>query len=205
MSKKDYVSIDIGVKNFAYAMFKENDTQKYGNDNNDKKQSIEIIDFNIIELDKSSKGNNLIEFLIEWFNNFKNLKCVIIEQQVKSNVKALIIQNIIITICVMKGFNYYVFNPKLKFKLMNEKQKMNYKERKQKSIDYILMYLNKKHSSLDLKLKFMRFIKKDDVADALNMGLMYLNGLNELNTRKNTRKNTRNFTEISKKIVEFYS
>ena len=90
------------------------------------------------------------------------------------------------TICKLKGIDYYVFNPKLKFKLMGESIKMGYKERKQKSIDYVLMYFNK-YYIIDLKLKFMRFIKKDDVADALNMGLMYLYGLN------------------SKKIIEAYS
>ena len=149
-----YIAVDIGVKNFAYAMFKD---------------SFEIVDFDVVEL-----SNN--KDLIEWFKELKNIKTVIIEQQVKNNVKAMIIQNIIITICILKDIDYYVFNPKLKFKLMNEKQKMNYKERKQKSINYILMYFNK-YNLIDLKLKFMRFIKKDDVADALNMGLMYMYGL----------------------------
>ena len=182
-----YIAVDIGVKHFAYAVFED----------------FNIIDFNIIELNKNNNG--LINDLIEWFNNFENplgseeqssfVKCVIIEQQVKNNVKALIIQNIIMTICILKGIDYYVFNPKLKFKLMGENMKMNYKERKQRSIDYVLMYFNK-YNLIDLKLKFMRFIKKDDVADALNMGLMYLYGLERLDTI--------NFTEISKKIIEVY-
>lgn len=167
-----YIAVDIGVKHFAYAVLGKN---------NDK--DFKIINFDIIELNK--KYNDLINDLIEWFNNFENVKCVIIEQQVKNNVKALIIQNIIMTICKLKGIDYYVFNPKLKFKLMGESVKMSYKERKQKSIDYVLMYLNK-YDLIDLKLKFMRFIKKDDVADALNMGLMYLYGLE------------------SKKIIEVY-
>ena len=176
-----YIAVDIGVKHFAYAVINNND-----NNNN-------IVDFNIIELNKNNNG--LINDLIEWFKEFKNplgseeqssfVKCVIIEQQVKNNVKALIIQNIIMTICKLKGIDYYVFNPKLKFKLMGENMKMNYKERKQRSIDYVLMYFNK-YNLIDLKLKFMRFIKKDDVADALNMGLMYLYGLE------------------SKKIIEVY-
>lgn len=166
-----YIAVDIGVKHFAYAVVEKD----------------EIINFDIIELNKNN--DKLINDLIEWFNKFKNplgsVKCVIIEQQVKNNVKALIIQNIIMTICKLKGIDYYVFNPKLKFKLMGENMKMGYKERKQKSIDYVLMYFNK-YNMIDLKLKFMRFIKKDDVADALNMGLMYLYGLE------------------SKKIIEAY-
>lgn len=181
-----YIAVDIGVKHFAYCVI--NDYE---------------IDFNIIELNKNN--NDLINDLIEWFNTFENplgseeqssfIKTVIIEQQVKNNVKALIIQNIIMTICKLKGIDYYVFNPKLKFKLMGESVKLNYKERKQKSIDYVLMYLNK-YNLIDLKLKFMRFIKKDDVADALNMGLMYLHGLEG--------HSPRDFTEISKKIIEVY-
>lgn len=159
------VAVDIGVKHFAYAVIKQNN-------------GVLSFDFDIIELDKN---NCLINDLIEWFEKFKSVDCVIIEQQVKNNVKALIIQNIIITICTLKGIGYYVFNPKLKFKLMGDTLdtvhvKLNYKERKQKSIDYILMYFNK-YNLIDMKLKFMRFIKKDDVADALNMGIMYLYGL----------------------------
>lgn len=178
------VAVDIGVKHFAYAIIGKTNSLP------------EIIDFDIIELDKN---NGLINDLIEWFNKFNNLKCVIIEQQVKNNVKALIIQNIIMAICTLKSIDYYVFNPKLKFKLMGDtwdtvpvKMKESkipkgkaYKERKQKSIDYILMYFNK-YNLIDMKLKFMRFIKKDDVADALNMGIMYLYGLK------------------SKKIIEIY-
>lgn len=182
-----YIAVDIGVKHFAYAIFEDFNRTMSQN-------STGIIDFDIIELNKNN--NDLINDLIEWFErqslsdqrdekqNFC-VKCVIIEQQVKNNVKALIIQNIIMTICTLKGIDYYVFNPKLKFKLMNESMKLNYKERKQKSIDYIVMYFNK-YNLIDLKLKFMRFIKKDDVADALNMGLMYLYGLE------------------SKKIIEVY-
>lgn len=179
-----YIAVDIGVKHFAYAVFE--DFKRTMSQN-----STGVIDFNIIELN----NDKLINDLIKWFNNFENIKCVIIEQQVKNNIKALIIQNIIMTICKLKGINYYVFNPKLKFKLMNESIKMNYKERKQRSIDYVLMYFNK-YNLIDLKLKFMRFIKKDDVADALNMGLMYLYGLEG--------HSQRNFTEISKKIIEVY-
>lgn len=170
-----YIAVDIGVKHFAYAIFEEGTMSK---------NSTGVINFDIIELNKNN--NDLINDLIEWFEKQSFcVKCVIIEQQVKNNVKALIIQNIIMTICTLKGIDYYVFNPKLKFKLMNEKIKLNYKERKQKSIDYVLMYFNK-YNLIDLKLKFMRFIKKDDVADALNMGLMYLYGLE------------------SKKIIEVY-
>ena len=180
-----YIVVDIGVKHFAYAIFKQ-----------DLDQRCKIVDFDIIEI---NKNKDLIDDLIEWFEKLENflglINCVIIEQQVKNNVKALIIQNIIITICTLKGINYYVFNPKLKFKLMGESVKLNYKERKQKSIDYILMYFNK-YNLIDMKLKFMRFIKKDDVADALNMGIMYLYGLEGLCPR--------NFTEISKKIIEIY-
>lgn len=171
-----YIAVDIGVKHFAYAVL----------------EKFKVIDFDIIELNKNN--NKLINDLIKWFNTFENVKTVIIEQQVKNNIKALIIQNIIITICKLKDVDYYVFNPKLKFKLMGENMKMKeskipkgkaYKERKQRSIDYVLMYLNK-YNLIDLKLKFMRFIKKDDVADALNMGLMYMYDLD------------------SKKIIEIY-
>lgn len=167
-----YIAVDIGVKHFAYAVInnKEQSSLDPQGDNDFNK----LLSFGCIELN----NDKLINDLIVWFNNFENIKTVIIEQQVKNNVKALIIQNIIMTICEMKNVDYY-------FKLMGENMKMDYKERKKKSIDYVLMYFNK-YNLIDLKLKFMRFIKKDDVADALNMGLMYLYGLK------------------SKKIIEVY-
>lgn len=159
-----FIAVDIGVKHFAYCVI-----------NNDE------IDFNIIELSKNNNDiiNDLIEF-IEIYNSFHFV--LIIEQQVINNVKAMIIQNILMTICKLKNINYVLFNPKLKFNYVEgEKIKLSYKQRKNKSIDYARIYLNKFHKNmLDI---FEQFDKKDDVADAIVMAVMY-----KLNMDKNKVK-----------------
>lgn len=165
-----FIAVDIGVKHFAYCVI-----------NNDE------IDFNIIELSKNNNDiiNDLIEF-IEIYSSFHFV--LIIEQQVINNVKAMIIQNILMTICKLKNINYVLFNPKLKFNYIEgEKIKLSYKQRKNKSIDYARIYLNKFHKNmLDI---FEQFDKKDDVADAIVMAVMY-----KLNMDKNKVKDV--FTSI---------
>lgn len=159
-----FIAVDIGVKHFAYCVINENE-----------------IDFNIIELSKNNNDiiNDLIEF-IEIYSSFDYV--LIIEQQVINNVKAMIIQNILMTICKLKNIDYVLFNPKLKFNYIEgEKIKLSYKQRKNKSIDYAKIYLNKFHKNmLDI---FEQFDKKDDVADAIVMAVMY-----KLNMDKNKVK-----------------
>lgn len=161
-----FIAVDIGVKHFAYCVI-----------NNEE------IDFNIIELSKNN--NDIINDLIEFIEKRLCLPFVlIIEQQVINNVKAMIIQNILMTICKLKNINYVLFNPKLKFNYIEgEKIKLSYKQRKNKSIDYARIYLNKFHKNmLDI---FEQFDKKDDVADAIVMVVMY-----KLNMDKNKVKDT---------------
>lgn len=160
-----FIAVDIGVKHFAYCVI-----------NN------EAIDFNIIELSKNNNDiiNDLIEFIEK--QSFSDHFVLIIEQQVINNVKAMIIQNILMTICKLKNINYVLFNPKLKFNYIEgEKIKLSYKQRKNKSIDYARIYLNKFHK--ELMNIFEQFDKKDDVADAIVMAVMY-----KLNMDKNKIK-----------------
>ena len=160
-----FIAVDIGVKHFAYCVINGNE-----------------IDFNIIELSKNNNDiiNDLIEFIEK--QSFSDHFVLIIEQQVINNVKAMIIQNILMTICKLKNINYVLFNPKLKFNYIeSEKIKLSYKQRKNKSIDYARIYLNKFHPSL--LSEFEQFDKKDDVADAIVMAVMY-----KLNMDKNKVK-----------------
>lgn len=165
-----YIAVDIGVKHFAYCVI--NDIEIDFN---------KLLSFGCIELSKNNNDiiNDLIEF-IEIYSSFDYT--LIIEQQVINNVKAMIIQNILMTICKLKNINYVLFNPKLKFNYIeDEKIKLSYKQRKNKSIDYARIYLNKFHKNmLDI---FEQFDKKDDVADAVVMAVMY-----KLNMDKNKIK-----------------
>lgn len=171
-----YIAVDIGVKHFAYCVI--NDIEIDFN---------KLLSFGCIELSKNNNDiiNDLIEF-IEIYSSFDYT--LIIEQQVINNVKAMIIQNILMTICKLKNINYVLFNPKLKFNYIeDEKIKLSYKQRKNKSIDYARIYLNKFHKNmLDI---FEQFDKKDDVADAVVMAVMY-----KLNMDKNKIKDV--FTSI---------
>lgn len=147
---KTYIAIDIGIKHFAYC--------KLVNDN---------ITFNLIEINKGNKINDLINFVNSNYCNF-----MIIEQQVKNNVEAMIIQNILMTICIIRNINYILFNPKNKFTYVEGNNvKLTYRQRKNKSIEYARIYLNKYQK--DILNEFEKFDKKDDVADAIVMAVMY--------------------------------
>lgn len=165
MTPSGVIAVDIGIKHFAYCVI-----------NGDE------IDFNVIELSKNN--NDIINDLIEFVERQRFLFTLIIEQQVINNVKAMIIQNILMTICKLKNIDYVLFNPKLKFSYIEgEKIKLSYKQRKNKSIDYARIYLNKFYKNmLDI---FEKFDKKDDVADAIVMAVMY-----KLNMDKNKIKDT---------------
>lgn len=152
---KFYIAIDIGIKHFAYCKIE------------DKQNDTCFLSFNLIEINKGNKINDLINFI-----NSNYCEALIIEQQVKNNVEAMIIQNILMTICILKNINYVLFNPKLKFNYIEGNDvKLSYRQRKNKSIEYAKTYLNKFHKEI-LK-EFEKFDKKDDVADAIVMAVMY--------------------------------
>lgn len=159
---KSYIAIDIGIKHFAYCKIEDNN-----------------ISFNLIEIHKGNKINDLINFV-----NSNYCDYMIIEQQVKNNVEAMIMQNILMTICILRNINYVLFNPKLKFNYIEGNNiKLTYKQRKNKSIEYARIYLNKfGKNMLDI---FEKFDKKDDVADSIVMAVMY-----KLNMDKTKIKDT---------------
>lgn len=174
---KFYIAIDIGVKHFAYCKIEDKQQSSispYGS----REQS--SLSFNLIEIHKDNKINDLINFVN---SNCCEALALIIEQQVKNNVEAMIIQNILMTICIIKNINYVLFNPKLKFNYIEGNNvKLSYRQRKNKSIEYARIYLNKFHKEQSYK-EFEKFDKKDDVADAIVMAVMY-----KLNMDKNKIK-----------------
>ena len=173
---KFYIAIDIGVKHFAYCKVFNLGTQSL----EDKQDDTSSISFNLIEIHKDNKINDLINFVN---SNCCEALALIIEQQVKNNVEAMIIQNILMTICIIKNINYVLFNPKLKFNYIEGNDvKLSYRQRKNKSIEYARTYLNKFHKEQNSK-EFEKFDKKDDVADAIVMAVMY-----KLNMDKNKIK-----------------
>ena len=116
-SKHILLSIDIGIKNFAYCIF--NKTDNY------------IITFNDIELQNTTNPSTITHTIIKLLDSLlinHNIQTVIIEQQVINNVKAMNIQYIILTYCEMKNIKSFLFNPKNKFKF--EKDKLSYRQRK---------------------------------------------------------------------------
>lgn len=158
-SKHILLSIDIGIKNFAYCIF--NKTDNY------------IITFNDIELQNTTNPSTITHTIIKLLDSLlinHNIQTVIIEQQVINNVKAMNIQYIILTYCEMKNIKSFLFNPKNKFKF--EKDKLSYRQRKQKSIEYCMNVL--KHIKvIDATKEFNDFVKKDDIADAIVMAVFY--------------------------------
>ncbi len=178
-----YIAVDIGVKHFAYCVI-DKELSSLDQRDNEEIDFNKLLSFGCIELSKNNNDiiNDLIEFIENQRFSDQRDEILIIEQQVINNVKAMIIQNILMTICKLKNINYVLFNPKLKFNYIEgEKIKLSYKQRKNKSIDYARIYLNKFHKNmLDI---FEKFDKKDDVADAVVMAVMY-----KLNMDKNKIK-----------------
>lgn len=158
-SKHILLSIDIGIKNFAYCVFNKNDNY--------------IITFNDVELKNTKEPISTTHTIITQMDSLLinyNIQTVIIEQQVINNVKAMNIQYILLTYCEMKNIKSFLFNPKNKFKF--EKDKLSYRQRKQKSIEYCMNIL--KHIKvIDATKEFNEFVKKDDIADAIVMAVFY--------------------------------
>lgn len=158
-SKHILLSIDIGIKNFAYCVFNKTDKN--------------IITFNDIELQNTTNPSTITHTIINLLDSLLinyNIQTVIIEQQVINNVKAMNIQYILLTYCEMKNIKSFLFNPKNKFKF--EKDKLSYRQRKQKSIEYCMNIL--KHIKvIDATKEFNDFTKKDDIADAIVMAVFY--------------------------------
>lgn len=150
-----YMTIDVGMKHLAYCII-SNTGGIYG--------------FEMISVNAKDKVKFICDILTERIHTYNIIK-VIVEQQVLKNVQAMIIQNIIKTYCYINNIEFSTYNPKNKFKYLNETYNSKKKEHKKISIRYAINILTRMNRS-DLISMFNQYDKKDDLADAICMAVM---------------------------------
>ena len=160
------LSIDIGVKNLAYAII-----------------TFPVITFDVIDI---SKPNNavercrLIQKLIGKLIKENSIDTVVIEKQVPQNIVAMELMYSIITLALTLTGNAYLFDPKEKFTYLDLEYNTKNKAHKKLSVNIannFLKYVEEKYSHLcyefQMLYNFEKYKKKDDIADAINQGIVY--------------------------------
>lgn len=160
-----FISWDIGIKNIAWGIF-------------DKDKIIRISCDTIIDENKKVKNFSskvLIKYLYKylfdtWETIFKNydIRKIIIESQIKANVKARAIESALIMFFLTKNINFKPISPKDKFRKLKIECPKKYKDRKNKMIE-----IAGDNISGEIKKYFEGAKKKDDLADVIMMGITY--------------------------------
>ena len=190
---RNILSIDIGYHNFGYCILKDFDKT------NESKNINEYLLFGIFDIDqklKSShrkcKTDNRMKCLLEWVDNIvktHKISLIIVEQQVKRNVIAVILQSAVMSYGYLNNISVYVFSPRKKFSLTN--QKFNTKKKEHKKIvqvwarELILHYdydlgnveISEDENKIESRIltEFDLMNKKDDVSDSIIMAFMLCN------------------------------
>ena len=170
------LSIDVGIRNLAYVIIEVIDINRH-----------KILEWDVLELcDKTVKaslvdnvtiGNNMKILMNERYNNYSFDK-IIIENQIGQNaIKMKTIQGMINMYFIMNGYNndhIINYNAVNKLKPFIEKgKKTTYSERKKLSKD-ITQKLCEKYYCSDILDYYIKFKKKDDLADCLLQCLDYI-------------------------------
>tara|TARA_Y100000816_G_C26103586_1_gene585595 strand:- start:765 stop:1541 length:777 start_codon:yes stop_codon:yes gene_type:complete len=151
------LSIDIGLKNFAYCIV------------NDK--------FVIEEWCIYDAGKTPIQYMkfIDELKLYTKATKVIIEKQPTKNVKMKQFENMLYSYFIIKGIldqespikTIEIFNPKLKLGKYNIKGFKNYRERKKISIELCNIFITKETQKDEMIKMFKNSKKKDDLSDCL--------------------------------------
>lgn len=165
------LSIDIGTVNLGY-------TTIVWPTNIDKPTLDDVeINFKVISLNNTKLDvvHNRIDVLHELFTSLitsYNLLYVVVERQVTTNVVAMCIMYSISSLAICYEAELIIFDPKLKFNILNVPYTTTNKSHKKQSISYAQQIIRTKfNNKLDM---FMAHTKKDDISDSLNQGLLWL-------------------------------
>jgi len=127
---------------------------------------------------------NMTDKLGKFMKNHKNIDIVLIENQIgKIAVKMKSIQGMLTQFFVMNNIHNIVYVSSInKLKYFSENKKLNYKERKEKSIKVTGEILEKLNIENSWHLFFNNNKKKDDLADAFLQAIWYIkhNNLKEI-------------------------
>lgn len=184
------LSIDLGIKNLGWALLKVDSIKK----------SVTNVDFGIFIVDgKKSSKESIVSYrcrrLNEFFKMFKDEKLdyIIVERQVNNNTQAMCLMYAIVmhAMNVVEENRIFIFDPKLKFTFYHEEYCTKNKAHKKQSIERARKLICKDYS--ELTSKFEEFDKKDDISDAINQGITYLEMNNIISCdNKNDIKNKYN-------------
>ena len=165
------LSIDIGIKNLGWALLNV-DTEK---------KVVKDIDFGIYVIDGSKRSKeSTVSYRCKRINNFfkmfedKQLDYIVIERQVNNNTQAMCLMYAIMMHClsVVSEDRIFVFDPKLKFTFYKEEYCTKNKVHKKQSVLRARHLLENWFN--DMSDKFEEFDKKDDISDAINQAITYL-------------------------------
>lgn len=157
------ISIDYGIKNFAFVKFHIDDNVK-------TIDSCSVIQFSKI---KSKRMQELLNF----FNtHIANVDIVLGEQQLCNNPIALEMSNCIQILCIQSKKIYKSVSARSKY--TPDVKQLNYRQRKKYSVDQVDELLtNNNTSDLIISNEFIETLKlqkkKDDVSDCVLMCLWW--------------------------------
>lgn len=165
------LSIDIGIKNLGWALLTY-----------DEGGNVVDCNFGIFTIDdkcsrKESIVNRRCNRIVEFFELFgTSPDMIVLERQVNNNTMAMELMYAITMYATINQTPLFVFDPKLKFTFYNEEYSTKNKAHKRASIVRATQYI-KDNFANKLEL-FEANAKKDDVSDAINQGITYLEMLN---------------------------
>ena len=160
------LSIDIGVKNLAYAII-----------------TYPAITFDVIDISKPNNAVDrcrLIQKLIGNIIKENNVSDVVIEKQVPQNTVAMELMYSIITLALNFTSHIYLFDPKEKFTYLDLEYDTKNKAHKKLSVNIARNFLKfveedyfDSWNSFQMPYNFEKYKKQDDIADAINQGIVY--------------------------------
>lgn len=167
-------SFDIGSHNFSFAIEKNKKKSK------DIINDSETVFFQNLELnDKLNKNKNIsyilaLEKIISSEPLFLKCDIFLIEDQMKTNLIALKIQQIVLTILQLKfpTKKIIIYSSKNKTKIFNVAFQTKY-QRKKWSVEKMHEIWNQRKDINNLK-KIEEYPKKDDISDCVLMNISYI-------------------------------
>jgi len=145
----------------------------------DKKNNKLTFDLYNLSEKKGTLLDKVYEFVDSLFKD-KDIQHVIIERQMKVNMKAMELMHYLQAIIYLKTKDIILFSPRMKFVRLSVPYTTTNKAHKKLSVNLAKSIIEKNYES---QLKdFNRFRKKDDISDAILMLFteMYKNNISQL-------------------------
>lgn len=191
------LSIDIGMKNFAYCIIDP---------------SYKITEWSVLDIGKSP--TQMLK-CIDNLHLYSKCKKVVIEKQPTKNVKMKQLENMLHSYFIIKGTlnsesnisHIDIFNPKNKLGASHVKGAKNYRERKKISVELCKLFLQFQNmQDTQFIHTFSISKKKDDLSDCLLQGIVHMKfNVDQLCSRISIKTNIKPRKPTDKQIKTGYS